>query len=113
MLFRSAWPSPRFTASRNWRQKRSKAASRSTEALQPAAPGASVTVGGSASVPQAAGVKALVLNHIVPPLPAPALNPAFLQRAGEIYRGPLRIGTDGDWFTLPAGTTAVEMGRRP
>lgn len=67
----------------------------------------------AAEIAQAAGVKALVLNHIVPPLPAPALNPAFLQRAGEIYRGPLRIGTDGDWFTLPAGTAAVEMGRRP
>jgi len=67
----------------------------------------------AAQTAQAAGVRALVLHHIVPPLPVSALNPVFLQRAGEIYRGPLRIGTDGDWFTLPAGSTAIETGRRP
>jgi len=60
-----------------------------------------------------AGVKALVLNHIVPPLPTSALNPAFLQRAGQIYTGPLHIGTDGDWISLLAGSTAVHIGHRP
>jgi len=67
----------------------------------------------AAEMAQAAGVKALVFNHIVPPLPLSALEPVFLQRAGQIYAGPLRIGADGDWFSLPAGSRAVEMGRRP
>ncbi len=67
----------------------------------------------AAEIAQAAGVKALVFNHIVPPLPLSALEPVFLQRAGQIYAGPLRIGADGDWFSLPAGSRAVEMGRRP
>ncbi len=67
----------------------------------------------AAEIAQAAGVKALVLHHIVPPIPARGLNPVFLQRAGEIYRGPLRIGMDGDWITLPAGSSAVDIGHRP
>ncbi len=67
----------------------------------------------AAAIAQAAGVKALVFNHIVPPLPLSGLEPVFLQRAGQIYAGPLRIGADGDWFTLPAGSAAVAMGRRP
>jgi ribonuclease Z len=67
----------------------------------------------AAEIAQAAGVKALVFNHIVPPLPLSGLDAAFLQRAGQIYTGPLRIGIDGDWFTLPAGSQVVEFGRRP
>lgn len=67
----------------------------------------------AAEIAQGAGVKALVLNHIVPPLPTSGLDPVFLQRAHEIYTGPLRIGADGDWFSLPAGSQRVEMGRRP
>jgi len=67
----------------------------------------------AAEIAQGAGVKALVLNHIVPPLPSSGLDPVFLERAGQIYGGPLRIGADGDWFSLPTGSRAVEMGRRP
>ncbi len=67
----------------------------------------------AAEIAQGAGVKALVLNHIVPPLPSSGLDPVFLERAGQIYGGPLRIGADGDWFSLLTGSRAVEMGRRP
>jgi ribonuclease Z len=67
----------------------------------------------AAEIAQGAGAKALVLNHIVPPLPLRGLDPAFLQRAGQIYAGPLRIGEDGDWFSLPTGSTAIDMGKRP
>jgi ribonuclease Z len=67
----------------------------------------------AAEIAQAAGVKALVLHHIVPPLPSSGLDPVFLQRATEIYRGPMRIGVDGDWISLPAGSRSVAMGRRP
>ena len=67
----------------------------------------------AAEIAQGAGVKALVLNHIVPPLPTSGLAPAFLQRSREIYTGALRIGEDGDWFSLPAGSQRVDRGRRP
>lgn len=67
----------------------------------------------AAEIARDAGVKALVLNHIVPPLPTSGLNPVFLQRAGQIYGGPLRIGADGDWISLPAGSSAVDIGHRP
>ena len=67
----------------------------------------------AAEIAQAAGVKALVFNHIVPPLPLSGLDPVFLQRAATIYTGPLRIGVDGDWITLAAGSTSVGMGKRP
>lgn len=67
----------------------------------------------AAEIAQAAGVKALVFNHIVPPLPSSGLDPVFLQRAGQIYTGPLHIGVDGDWFTLQAGSKSIEMGKRP
>ncbi len=67
----------------------------------------------AAEIAQAAGVKALVFNHIVPPLPLSGLDPVFLQRARQLYSGSLHIGVDGDWFTLPAGSKAVDMGKRP
>jgi ribonuclease Z len=67
----------------------------------------------AAQIAQTAGVKALVFNHIVPPLPLGALEQTFIEGASHIYHGPLRVGADGDWFTLPSGSTAVEMGQRP
>ncbi|MEK7346972.1 MAG: MBL fold metallo-hydrolase [Pseudomonadota bacterium] len=67
----------------------------------------------AAEIAQAAGVKALVFNHIVPPLPLAGLEQAFAQGASQIYRGPLRVGADGDWFSLPAGSQTIEMGKRP
>lgn len=67
----------------------------------------------AAEIAQAAGVKALVFNHIVPPLPTSGLDPVFLQRAGQIYTGPLHLGADGDWFTLSAGGKSVDRSKRP
>lgn len=67
----------------------------------------------AAEIAQQAGVKTLVFNHIVPPLAAPGLEQVFLQRTGDVYAGPIRVGVDGDWFTMPAGGSAVEMTSRP
>ena len=67
----------------------------------------------AAEIARDAGVRALVLNHIVPPLPSSGLHPAFLQRAGQIYSGPLHIGADGDWISLPVGGQTVTLARRP
>jgi ribonuclease Z len=67
----------------------------------------------AAEIALAANVKALVFNHIVPPLPLSGLEQSFVKGAKQIYKGPLYIGTDGDWFTLPTGSMAIEIGKRP
>lgn len=52
-------------------------------------------------------VGALLLNHIVPPLPLKALEGPFLGDARKIYTGPLWIARDGDLINLPAGDKTV------
>ncbi len=66
----------------------------------------------AAETAQAAGVKLLLLNHIVPALPLPGLQQAFLGGAADRFQGTLRIGRDGDFVSLPAGSAAVDIGRR-
>jgi len=61
----------------------------------------------AAAIAARAGVKMLVFHQIVPPLPVDALESAFLGEARERFAGPIRVGVDGDWFTLPAGSTAI------
>ena len=67
----------------------------------------------AAEIAQAANVKALVFNHIVPPLPLSSLEQSFAKGARQIYKGPLHVGTDGDWFTLPSGSRSIETSKRP
>lgn len=55
---------------------------------------------------QAAGVKALVLTHIVPAMPTRALEPVFLNGA-RFKDGPFWIGRDGDLVSLPAGGNEI------
>lgn len=66
----------------------------------------------AAATARDAGVRLLLLHHIVPALPLPGLEQAFLGRAGEIFDGALRVGRDGDFVSLPAGSTAIDIGRR-
>lgn len=66
----------------------------------------------AAQTAQAAGVRLLLLNHIAPPLPLPGLEAAFLGDAARHYAGPIRVGADGDFVSLPAGSTDVRVGRR-
>lgn len=54
----------------------------------------------------------LVLNHIVPLLALPGLEKAFLGNAAAIYSGPLRVASDGDFFSMPAGSTDITFSRR-
>lgn len=56
---------------------------------------------------QLAGVKELVLYHIVPPLPTNMLYKTFLGDAPEKYDGPITIGEDGMIVSLPAGSDDV------
>lgn len=64
----------------------------------------------AASSAKAAGVKMLVLSHIVPPYPMRYLNGAFLGDAKSKFDGPLIVGEDGDYYSLPAGSTRIERG---
>lgn len=67
----------------------------------------------AARVARDARVGMLLLNHIAPPLPPlPGLADAFLGGAGSIYDGPLRIGEDGDFVSLPGGSRRIDVGRR-
>jgi ribonuclease Z len=66
----------------------------------------------AAEIARDAGVAYLVLNHIAPPLPVPGLAQAFLGQAERIYAGPVRVGQDGDFISLPAGSTAIHTSNR-
>ena len=76
-----------------------------------------------ATAPQAAdaareaGVGALAITHIVPPLPLKGLEAVFLADAGERFGGPMWLAKDGDLYSLPAGGSGVErstmFGRGP
>jgi ribonuclease Z len=59
-----------------------------------------------------AGVDYLLLTHIVPPLPLPGLETAFLGDAAEIYQGPIRVGQDGDFVSMPTGSDEVTLSKR-
>lgn len=56
-----------------------------------------------------AGVRQLVLSHIVPPLPGRYFYPAFLGGAGSHFAGPIVVGEDGVVFSLPAGSKAISQ----
>jgi ribonuclease Z len=66
----------------------------------------------AAEVARDAGVRYLLLNHIVPALPLPGMDKAFLGNARDIFSGPIRIGTDGDFISLPAGTRDILVDNR-
>ena len=61
----------------------------------------------AAAIAAKAGAKALLLTHIVPPLPVKALEGPFLGDARKIFTGPLWLARDGDLISLPAGGTAI------
>lgn len=66
----------------------------------------------AAQVAQDAQVGYLLLSHIAPPLPIPGMDKAFLGDAGSIYKGPIRVGIDGDFISLPAGSKEIRVGKR-
>jgi ribonuclease Z len=65
----------------------------------------------AAEIARDAGVRYLLLNHIAPPLPLPGLEKAFLGEAPDIYGGPIKVGADGDFITLPVGSSQVKFAR--
>jgi ribonuclease Z len=60
-----------------------------------------------------AQARTLLLNHIAPPLPPlPGLEKAFLGDASARFKGPIRVGRDGDFISLPAGSDAIDFHNR-
>lgn len=66
----------------------------------------------AAEVARDAGVRYLLLNHIVPALPFPGMEQAFLGGAAGIYGGPIRVAADGDFLSLPPASQDVRVARR-
>jgi len=66
----------------------------------------------AAGIAERAHVRSLLFTHIIPPLPLRALEGPFLGRSRDIFHGTLRVGRDGDFLTLPAGTTEIRYGSR-
>ncbi len=56
-----------------------------------------------------AGVSHLVLHHVVPPVPAPFLNPYYLKGTRDAFNGPITLGVDGMLFSLPAGSEDIDV----
>ena len=65
----------------------------------------------AARIAQSSGAKALLLTHIVPPLPLRALEGPFLGKARDAYDGPLWIARDGDLLSMPAGGSDIRRKR--
>jgi ribonuclease Z len=66
----------------------------------------------AAAIAQTAGVKMLLLDHIVPGLPFKALEIPFVGDARSVFTGRLAVGHDGDMVSLPAGGTKIETSNR-
>lgn len=56
---------------------------------------------------RAAGARMLVLSHLVPPLPASYLYPAFLGDAPSRFDGPIVVGEDGMFFSMLPNSEAI------
>jgi ribonuclease Z len=65
----------------------------------------------AAEIAKAAGVRELVLSHIVPSIPSEFFYPAFLGDAPSRYSGPIVVGEDGMMFSLAAGKTDIVQRR--
>jgi len=66
----------------------------------------------AAAIAQRAGVRSLLFYHQIPPMPVRALEGPFLGRSRQIYSGPIQVGRDGDFISLPAGSTQIVRSNR-
>jgi len=63
----------------------------------------------AAEVANEAGVKLLVLYHLVPALPSPMMEPAFVRGVSEVRPNGWRLAKDGLLVELPVASDAVEV----
>ncbi len=65
----------------------------------------------AAEIAKAAGVRALVLSHVVPPQPLRYGYAAFMGDAAKRFDGPVIIGEDGMLFSLPPKSAEIKRQR--
>jgi ribonuclease Z len=63
----------------------------------------------AADVAQLARASALILNHVVPPLPSRFLEPAFLRDAPSRFDGEIRVARDGMSVFMAADSDEIEF----
>lgn len=61
----------------------------------------------AAEIANAAQVGHLLYYHIVPALPAPGMEAAFLEGTKEAFIGPITLGVDGTLISLPANSDRI------
>jgi ribonuclease Z len=61
----------------------------------------------TARIARDAGVGHLVLNQILPPLPASILHPMFLGESRRIFDGPITVSYDGMLFSMPRDSDEI------
>ncbi|WP_324076299.1 MAG: MBL fold metallo-hydrolase [Erythrobacter sp.] len=61
---------------------------------------------------KAAGVRQLVLTHLVPPIPNAFFYPAFVGDSARYFGGEITVGEDGMVFSLPPGTQDITQDKR-
>jgi len=66
----------------------------------------------AAGIAERAHVRMLLFTHVIPPLPIKALEGPYLGRARSIFHGQIRVGHDGDFISLPAGTKEIRRTNR-
>ena len=66
----------------------------------------------AAGIAERAHVRMLLFTHVIPPLPFDALEGPFLGDAPKIFHGPIRVGHDGDFISLPAGSAQIRRTNR-
>lgn len=66
----------------------------------------------AAEIARDAGVKQLVLYHIVPALPFKPLERRFVRGVSEIYKGGVTVARDGTWIDMPADSDVIRVGQR-
>jgi ribonuclease Z len=66
----------------------------------------------AAAIARAIGAKHLLLTHVIPPLPVPGLDAAFLEGVADAFGGGVTLGRDGTFVSLPVAGDAVEVSER-
>jgi ribonuclease Z len=66
----------------------------------------------AAQVATAARARHLLYYHVLPPLRVPGLAAAFLEGVDAVYKGPVTLGRDGTFVSLPAGSDTIVVSER-
>lgn len=66
----------------------------------------------AARIAQTAGARHLLFYHVVPPLPIPGLERAFLAGVDDAYEGGVTLGRDGTFVSLESGAARIDVSER-